>query len=266
MIVGIAGEEGTGKSTSLKNLDPKRTFIIKPNNKPLPWGGWRKDYQLVQTKAVEKDGKKKVVFKGNIVRVSTLKEIAVWSKRAASKKIKNEEGDLVYAYDNVVIEDITHFFNIETMNETFMGRKEKGEARAKWNEFGSQVIHQHLIGPQAEIDREDYMCFMLFHSEQFDGELGTEHRLRVKGSVSKDIPSYFTYFMYTKVYSPDEESEIAKRYRIVTNRDGIRPAKSSAGVFPLEIPNDLQMVRDRIFAYENGEELPPIVEESTEEA
>ena len=35
----ILRESGTGKSTALRNLDPKETFIIQGVNKPLPFRG-----------------------------------------------------------------------------------------------------------------------------------------------------------------------------------------------------------------------------------
>ena len=38
----IIGESGTGKSTSLTNLDPKETFIINVLDKPLPFRGYQK--------------------------------------------------------------------------------------------------------------------------------------------------------------------------------------------------------------------------------
>jgi ABC-type phosphate/phosphonate transport system ATPase subunit len=40
----ILGESGQGKSTSLRNLNPKETFIISTTSKPLPWRGWKKNY------------------------------------------------------------------------------------------------------------------------------------------------------------------------------------------------------------------------------
>lgn len=44
----ILGESGTGKSTSLRNLDPKQTMLIQVVRKPLPfrakeWGYWDKE-------------------------------------------------------------------------------------------------------------------------------------------------------------------------------------------------------------------------------
>lgn len=45
-LVVILGPTGSGKSTSIKNLDPKETMILalKDVNKPLPFKGSRKLY------------------------------------------------------------------------------------------------------------------------------------------------------------------------------------------------------------------------------
>ena len=40
----VVGESGTGKSTSLRNLDPKCTFVISTTGKPLPLKGYKKKY------------------------------------------------------------------------------------------------------------------------------------------------------------------------------------------------------------------------------
>lgn len=46
LIIGVMGESGAGKTTSLKTLDPNNTFIIDCDKKGLPWKGWRKQYNL----------------------------------------------------------------------------------------------------------------------------------------------------------------------------------------------------------------------------
>lgn len=43
-IIGIMGESGSGKTTSLKNLDPKTTIYMDCDKKGLAWKGWRKQY------------------------------------------------------------------------------------------------------------------------------------------------------------------------------------------------------------------------------
>jgi len=41
----IIGESGSGKSYSLRNLDPKTTFIISLDDKGLPFRGWKQSYR-----------------------------------------------------------------------------------------------------------------------------------------------------------------------------------------------------------------------------
>ena len=43
-LIGIVGETGTGKSTAIKHLDPKETYIINVAKKELPFKGSGKLY------------------------------------------------------------------------------------------------------------------------------------------------------------------------------------------------------------------------------
>ncbi len=43
-VVCIAGESGTGKTTSMRNLDPQTTLYIDCDKKGLSWKGWKKDF------------------------------------------------------------------------------------------------------------------------------------------------------------------------------------------------------------------------------
>lgn len=45
-IICIMGESGSGKTTSMRNLDPKTTFYIDCDGKGLSWKGWRQQYNL----------------------------------------------------------------------------------------------------------------------------------------------------------------------------------------------------------------------------
>jgi len=43
-VIGIMGESGSGKTTSMRNLNPEETFYIDCDKKGLSWKGWRKQY------------------------------------------------------------------------------------------------------------------------------------------------------------------------------------------------------------------------------
>ena len=43
-VIAIAGESGSGKTTSLRNLDPASTYIFDADKKGLSWRGWKKQY------------------------------------------------------------------------------------------------------------------------------------------------------------------------------------------------------------------------------
>jgi ABC-type dipeptide/oligopeptide/nickel transport system ATPase subunit len=43
-LIGIAGNSGSGKTTSVKDLNPIETFIISVLGKPLPFRGFKKNY------------------------------------------------------------------------------------------------------------------------------------------------------------------------------------------------------------------------------
>lgn len=45
-VIGIMGESGSGKTTSMRDLDPSTTFYIDCDKKGLSWKGWRNQYQF----------------------------------------------------------------------------------------------------------------------------------------------------------------------------------------------------------------------------
>lgn len=45
-VICIAGESGSGKTTSLRKLDPNTTYIIDSDKKGLSWRAWKKQYNL----------------------------------------------------------------------------------------------------------------------------------------------------------------------------------------------------------------------------
>lgn len=43
-VIGVIGESGSGKTTSMRNLDPSTTFYIDTDKKGLSWKEWKNQY------------------------------------------------------------------------------------------------------------------------------------------------------------------------------------------------------------------------------
>ena len=47
-LICVMGESGSGKTTSLRTLDPSTTYIIDCDKKGLSWRGWRAQYSTAR--------------------------------------------------------------------------------------------------------------------------------------------------------------------------------------------------------------------------
>lgn len=60
-IIGIMGESGAGKTTSMRNLDPKTTYYIDCDKKGLSWKGWKIQYNAESKNYIKTDDQNKVL-------------------------------------------------------------------------------------------------------------------------------------------------------------------------------------------------------------
>ena len=60
-VVCVAGESGSGKTTSLRNLNPDETYIIDADKKGLSWRGWKKQYNTDKKNYFASDDAQKVM-------------------------------------------------------------------------------------------------------------------------------------------------------------------------------------------------------------
>lgn len=54
-VIGIIGESGAGKTTSMRNLNPKETMYLDCDKKGLSWKGWRTQYNTDNKNYVSTD-------------------------------------------------------------------------------------------------------------------------------------------------------------------------------------------------------------------
>lgn len=105
-LIGIVGNSGSGKSTSLRNLDPTTTFIINVAGKPLPIKGYKKNYTPLKQTPDKK-------FEGNLYNTSDVTKIA-----QILKIVDKTRPDI----KTVVIEDAQYIMAFEAMDRA----QEKG--------------------------------------------------------------------------------------------------------------------------------------------
>lgn len=217
----VIGEQGTGKSTAWENVNPAETAIVSPNSKPLPWPGSAKHY------IVEKN------------RIQT-KELTVLPIVLA--KINKDMPHI----KNILIEDITHFFNARTTSKAFAARKMGNDAFAKWGELAADIAACIDIG---DTFRDDLTIVYNGHTEMNDD--GLIAMLTPGKLLDRDIkpPSYFTYVLHSLAVSEEK----AVSYKFLTNKDGVHDAKTPKGCFKdLLIPNDMKMVIETIRNYQGN--------------
>jgi|TARA_R110000851_G_scaffold16800_5_gene54226 hypothetical protein len=240
--VGIVGRPSTGKSYSIRNLDPKTTFIITPNKKDLPFRGSAAKYQFLSKKspkgnrgyckllAAVEDEDGKILQKGLID----------WIKYVNDKRPEIK---------TIVIEDITHFFHARTQEISFRKSKDWG----KWGDFAADVLNA-IIDP--DLYRDGVRVVHIYHSEVVEQAGEQISRIMTQGKAlnNKILPSsYYTYMLHTKVLHTDEADDPAEQFWFITNPYDGHDCKSSYGCFPLLVKNDLNSVLDKIEKYRSDE-------------
>lgn len=170
-VVGIMGESGSGKTTSMRNLDPKTTFYIDCDKKGLSWKGWRSQY----------NDKNKNYFATDYIEVVT-KILDKIDKQPEQKNIST-----------VVI---------DTLNGLMVGdevRRMKEKGYDKWADMAQCVwgLLDHLY----EL-RDDLTVIVLCHSQtqkEDDGYTFTRIKTSGKKLDKLNVESKLTTVLYATV-------------------------------------------------------------------
>ena len=218
-LISIVGNSGSGKSTSLRTLNPKETFIINVASKPLPFKGWRSNYITWNKENPA----------GNFVNTSDIDMIG-----RILQYINTKREDV----KNVVIEDAQYLMAFEAMDRA----KEKGFE--KFTEIGQKFYSILKAGIGM---RDDLNVIVSCHAENIGDALNPVYKIKTIGKMIDNmitVEGLFTYVLFTDV-QVGENGEPA--YYFVTKSDGTTTAKTPMGCFDSRlIPNDMQYVIDKI--------------------
>jgi len=220
-LVGIVGSTGTGKSTSIKHLNPEETYIINVAKKELPFKGSEKLYN------VEKKNYKEVDDANEISRL--LKTI---SEKAPHVK-------------NIIIEDSNYIMGFNMVS------KATETGFTKFSVMAKDMVDLFRTARQL---RDDITVFYLTHPEEvMDGQDIIGYKIKTAGKLIDNqvlLEGLLTVCLYTNV---EENKDGTVNYQLLTNRHRKIPAKSPDGMFPeLKIPNNLQLVADSLKNYYNA--------------
>lgn len=216
----ICGKTGTGKTSSVRTLDPKETLILRVINRTLPfkfaglYGKEQKNMMLTPTYE------------------EVLKALA-WAKGQPHIK-------------NIVITDGTYIIRQEYF------KKAQQQGYSKYTEF---AMHMQQILKAIQECRDDVKVFMEYHVENVVNDNGaTEYK---PSTVGKLLDSQYNILENVDIvlFAQPQYEDKKINYGFITNRTLDRngaeiPAKSPMGMFDEEfIPNDLALVAKKIDEY-----------------
>jgi hypothetical protein len=217
-LIAIVGETGTGKSTSIKHLNFKETYIINVAKKELPFKGSDKLYNT------ENKNYKEVDDANEISRL--LKTI---SEKAPHIK-------------NIVIEDSNYIMGFNLLERA---------TEVGYTKFTIMAKDMVEMLRTARSLRDDLKIFYFTHPEIVeDGGEIVGYKIKTAGKMIDNqikLEGLFTICLYTHV---EEAKDGTSKYFFVTNRFKKFPAKSPDGMFAeIKIDNNLQEVVNQIDNY-----------------
>lgn len=206
----ILGESGTGKSTSLRNLNPQEVILVRPVGKPLPFKS--KEWKAWDTKAKQ----------GTVVttdRWDTIKTV-IQAAHGYGKRI-------------VVIDDFQY-----VMSNEFMRRSEE-KSFDKFTEIGR---HAWEVIKAAQDAPDDLRVYFMAHTEET--QMGRVKMKTIGKMLDEKITVEGMFTIVLRTLTRDEQ------FFFTTKNNGADTVKSPMGMFETnEIDNDLAFVDATICDY-----------------
>lgn len=218
-LVGVVGDTGTGKTSSIETMDPKDTYVIGVAGKEMPFKGSDKKYNAENRNYKAVESAKEV-----------LDLLKVLSKDAPHIK-------------NIVIDDANYIMAFDLVNKA---------TETGFTKFSLLAQGMVRLIQEAKKLREDLIVYYFTHSDEVEdsGEIVT-YKMKTAGKMldnQVNLAGLFTIVLYTYVETKGDKSS----YWFVTNRFQKFPAKTPRGMFSeTKVPNDLAEVTRTIREYYN---------------
>ena len=213
-IIGIMGESGSGKTTSMRNLDPSTSYYIDCDKKGLSWRGWKKQYNVEAKNYFATDQQNLVL--------------------AVMQGINKERPNI----KTIVIDTLNGIMVADEMRRS----KEKGFD--KWLDLAVSV---YGIIDYALTMRDDITVIFVCHSQTVRDDSGYMFTsIKTNGQkLSKiGLETKFPIVLYAKC--------VDGQYLFETQAN-FSTAKTPMGLFEEKtIPNDIANVLKALEDYENG--------------
>lgn len=217
----ILGESGTGKSASIRTLNPNETFLIQTLQKPLPFKGGMKAY-VPQMKERQ----------GNLFQTDCSEAITKTLDYVSEKRPEIK---------NVVIDDFQYVMVNEFMRRHSSAGKGNG-VFSLYNEIADHAWNVIYLGGQ--LARQDLIVFFMSHVQTDDQGAS---KMKTIGRMLDEkvcLEGMFTIVLNTAV--------VDGAYRFQTQNSGRNTTKSPMGMFEeKEIDNDLALVAKAIRGYQS---------------
>lgn len=215
----LLGKSGTGKSTSIKTLDPKETIVINVLGKRLPFKGSNSLYN--------KENK-------NLFRLDDYSQVIKLLEQIPS------------TVKNIVIDDSIYIMR----KEYFSRAKEIG-----YSKYTELAQHFQQIISTCEKMRDDLNVFLILHSEDITSD-NTTTGYKVS-TIGKLLDTQYNpievvpMVLYSSVRYDDKGNATYGFYTHRTKEGSVEiPAKTPDGMFEEDfIPNDLGLVVKAMNSY-----------------
>jgi hypothetical protein len=222
-LVGILGDTGSGKSRSIKNLDPKSTVIINcASDKDLPFKG---------SNAIWNKENKNMFFIDNYPDLTNF--LKVTDAKALHVKV-------------IVIDD----FRFQMSREFFSRAREQG-----YGKFTDIARNFQLILELINTMRKDLTIFIMLHDDNIESDkVIVGKKIKLVGKLVEDQYNpleLMTICLYAHCNVSKDGTADWKFYTNRTLVNGVEiPAKSPEEMFEsLTISNDLSLIVKKIEEY-----------------